>query len=135
MLCQEVNLEIREKEGLMIVTLTDPQGKMLKLIEEETIRNLRADLFSLIEDGDPPWKILLDFHKVDFLSASAMGVFIRFNVHAEKSGIKIAFYGMKPEVYRVFKITKLDEHFNIIQSLNGVLEFIGFFSDPSILDH
>jgi anti-sigma B factor antagonist len=122
--------------SLMIVTLTRyPEGGILKFIEDGTIRNLANKLSSLIECENSPWKILFDFCNVGFLSAPALGVFNLFKKRAENSGIKIAFCGIKPEIYQVFEITKLDGHFNVIQSLNGVLEFIGFFSDPSILDH
>jgi anti-anti-sigma factor len=83
-----------------------------KIIDDINIQELGQELFSLIEQGDRR-KLLLNFSSVDFLSSAALGKLITLDkkVKAHSGTMKLS--NIRPEIYEVFAITKLNRLFDI----------------------
>jgi anti-sigma B factor antagonist len=83
-----------------------------KILDEASIQELGAELFSLVEH-DNRKSILLNFTDVEFLSSAALGKLITLDrkVKAAKGRLKMS--NIRPEIFEVFQITKLNKVFDI----------------------
>lgn len=83
-----------------------------KILDEANIQELGLELFSLIEH-DNRKSILLNFSDVEFLSSAALGKLITLDrkVKASKGCLKMS--NIRPEIFEVFQITKLNKVFDI----------------------
>lgn len=83
-----------------------------KIIEDINIQELGKEMFALVEtDGYD--KLLLDFSSVDFLSSAALGKLITLDKKIKSHGGVLKLSNIRPEIYEVFAITKLNRLFDI----------------------
>ena len=84
-----------------------------KILDEASIQELGSELFGLVEQQQGKG-ILLDFANVEFLSSAALGKLITLDrkVKAAKGRLKMC--NIRPEIFEVFQITKLNQLFDII---------------------
>jgi anti-sigma B factor antagonist len=99
-------IQVTEIDNVLVVRFTDR-----KILDELIIQDLGKELFSLVEDG--PRNLLLNFTNVDFLSSAALGKLISLHKKVERAGGVLKLSNIKPEIYDVFKITRLNEKFDI----------------------
>lgn len=83
-----------------------------KILDEANIQELGQELFRLVEE-DHRTRLLLNFSSVEFLSSAALGKLITLDkkVKAHKGKLKLS--NIRPEIYEVFAITKLNKLFDI----------------------
>jgi anti-sigma B factor antagonist len=83
-----------------------------KVLDEASIQELGTELFGLVE-RDNRRSILLNFTDVEFLSSAALGKLITLDrkVKAAKGRLKMS--NIRPEIFEVFQITKLNKIFDI----------------------
>lgn len=83
-----------------------------KITEEINIQELGQELVQLVE-VEKRKKILLNFSAVDFLSSAALGklITVEKKVRANAGVLKLS--NIRPDIYEVFKITKLNRLFDI----------------------
>ena len=100
-------LEVNEVGDVTVVRFRDR-----KIIDDINIQELGQELFRLIET-DNRRKLLLNFSSVDFLSSAALGKLITLDkkVKAHSGVMKLS--NIRPEIYEVFAITKLNRLFDI----------------------
>ncbi len=83
-----------------------------KIIEDINIQELGQELFRLVEtDGRD--RLLLNFSSVDFLSSAALGKLITLDKKMKAHGGALKLSNIRPEIYEVFSITKLNRLFDI----------------------
>ena len=82
-----------------------------KILDESNIQEMGRELFELVEQKRA--KILLNFMNVEFLSSAALGKLITLDkkLKAAKGQLKLS--NIRPEIYEVFAITRLNKLFNI----------------------
>ncbi|MDG2407480.1 MAG: STAS domain-containing protein [Pirellulales bacterium] len=87
------------------------QFKDRKILDESNIQEMGRELFELIEQKRA--KILLNFMNVEFLSSAALGKLITLDkkLKAAKGQLKLS--NIRPEIYEVFAITRLNKLFDI----------------------
>ena len=87
------------------------QFKDRKILDESNIQEMGRELFELIEQNRA--KILLNFMNVEFLSSAALGKLITLDkkLKAAKGQLKLS--NIRPEIYEVFAITRLNKLFDI----------------------
>jgi anti-sigma B factor antagonist len=100
-------LEVREVGDVTVVRFRDR-----KIVEDINIQELGSELFSLIE-VDNRDKLLLSFTSVDFLSSAALGKLITLDKKMKAHGGALKLSNIRPEIYEVFAITKLNRLFDI----------------------
>ena len=83
-----------------------------KIVEDINIQQLGQELFQLVE-ADSRDKLLLNFSSVDFLSSAALGKLITLDKKMKAHGGTLKLSNIRPEIYEVFTITKLDRLFDI----------------------
>ena len=100
-------LEVNEVGDVTVIRFRDR-----KIIDDINIQELGQELFRLIEQEDRR-KLLLNFSSVDFLSSAALGKLITLDkkVKAHQGVMKMS--NIRPEIYEVFAITKLNRLFDI----------------------
>jgi anti-sigma B factor antagonist len=100
-------LDVSEVGDVTVVRFRDR-----KIIDDINIQELGQELFRLIEQ-DNRQKLLLNFSSVDFLSSAALGKLITLDkkVKAHSGVMKLS--NIRPEIYEVFAITKLNRLFDI----------------------
>ena len=83
-----------------------------KIIEDINIQELGQELFQLV-DAQNRKKLLLNFSSVDFLSSAALGKLITLDKKMKAHGGTLKLSNIRPEIYEVFAITKLNRLFDI----------------------
>ncbi|HIQ19671.1 MAG TPA: anti-sigma factor antagonist [Planctomycetes bacterium] len=100
-------IEINEVGDVTVVHFKDP-----KIIEDMGIQELGQELFRLIEQENR-LKLVLNFASVDFLSSAALGKLITLEKKAKALGGTLKLCNIRPEIYEVFLITRLNRLFDI----------------------
>lgn len=91
-----------------------------KILDESNIQLIGNQLFGLVDD-DGRKKIVLDFSNVEYLSSAALGKLITMNKKVADSGGKLRLCSIRPDIYEVFAITRLNKVFDIRDSQEQAL--------------
>ena len=100
-------LDINEVGDVTVVRFRDQ-----KIVEDINIQELGQEMFRLVE-SDNRKKLLLNFSSVDFLSSAALGKLITLDKKMKAAGGTLKFSNIRPEIYEVFVITRLNRLFDI----------------------
>jgi len=98
---------ITRQDDIRIVEFTNN-----KILDEANIADIGAQLATLV-DETPDAKLLLDFANVDHLSSAALGMLININNRIRGKNGKLRLTNIKPQIFEVFVITKLNKLFRI----------------------
>src|SRR4029077_18643841 len=109
-------LDIEEVNGVTIARFTDK-----KILDESNIQIIGNQLFNLV-DEDHRQKIILDFTNVEYLSSAALGKLITMDKKVKAAGGKLRLCAIRSDIKEVFKITRLDKLFQIIDSRDKAVE-------------
>ena len=103
----EAKLTIHKQDSICIVDFEDR-----KILEELAISQILERLSELVMSEKTP-KILLNFRKVEHLSSAALGILITLNKQVAECKGQLVLANIHPQIYEVFKITRLNKLFNI----------------------
>ena len=109
-------LEVSEVGDVTVVNFRDQ-----RIIEELGIQEMAQELFQLVETEGRK-KLLLNFASVAFMSSAALGKLITLHKKVKANGGKLRFCNIRPEIYEVFAITRLDRLFDIKKDEDDGLE-------------
>jgi anti-sigma B factor antagonist len=109
-------LDIEESGDVTIAKFVDK-----KILDEGNIQIIGNQLFSLVED-DGRSKIVLDFSNVEYLSSAALGKLITMDKKVKAAKGKLRLCNVRPDIYEVFAITKLNKLFDMHDNLEQALE-------------
>ncbi|MBX7168355.1 MAG: STAS domain-containing protein [Pirellulales bacterium] len=109
-------LDVSEVGDVAVVHFVDR-----KILDEQNIQDLGLELFQLVETENRK-KILLNFNTVDFLSSAALGKLITLDKKVKAHGGTLKLCNIRPEIYEVFAITKLNKMFDIREDEAEALE-------------
>jgi anti-sigma B factor antagonist len=101
------HLDVNQVEDVAVVRFRNR-----KIIEDLNIQEMGQELFHLVEKEQRK-KLVLNFAAVDFLSSAALGKLITLDRKVKSSSGKMKLCCIRPEIFEVFKITKLDRVFDI----------------------
>ncbi|MFZ5831901.1 MAG: STAS domain-containing protein [Planctomycetota bacterium] len=108
-------LDVSEVGDVSVVHFRDH-----KIVEDLSIQELGQELFQLVEtDGRD--KLLLNFSAVEFLSSAALGKLITLEKKVKAHGGSLKLSNIRPEIYEVFAITKLNRLFDIREDESDAL--------------
>jgi anti-sigma B factor antagonist len=102
--------------GVTVVSFVDS-----KIVSEEAIQEVGDQLYALV-DEEGHKNILLNFSNVQFLSSAALGKFINLKkrIGAVKGKLKLCC--IHPDLFEVFRITRLDQVFEIYDDEQEALD-------------
>lgn len=109
-------LDVEEIGDVTIARFTDK-----KILDETNIQIIGNQLFSLVDD-DGRDKIVLDFSNVEYLSSAALGKLITMDKKVKGAKGKLRLCSIRPDIYEVFAITKLNKLFKIHDDQDQALE-------------
>ena len=96
------------------------------ILDESNIEQIKEEIGDLVDKAQSPGpKLLISFSNVDHLSSAALGAMITINnkVKGRKGQLRLA--NIDPQIYEVFKITKLDKLFQIHETTDSALASFG----------
>lgn len=91
-----------------------------KILDENNIQVIGNQLFGLVEE-DGRKKIILDFTNVEYLSSAALGKLITMDKKVKTAGGKLRLCSIRPDIYEVFAITRLNKLFDIRDDLDTAM--------------
>ena len=92
-----------------------------KILDETNIQLIGNQLFGLV-DEDGRKKIVLDFSNVEYLSSAALGKLITMDKKTKAAKGKLRLCSVRPEIYEVFAITKLNKLFSMFDNVDKATE-------------
>src|SRR5436190_5670660 len=100
-------IEVAQMGEVTVVRFVDK-----KILDEANIQELGTELFKLVEQ-EKRKSLLLNFSSVEFLSSAALGKLITLDKKVKANGGRLKLSNIRPEIYEVFAITKLNKLFDI----------------------
>ena len=113
---EQPKLNVRRQENVLVVEFEDR-----RILEETMIAQIGERLSELIQAESEP-RVLLDFKNVEHLSSAMLGVLITLNKRLAKRQGRLSLAGIQPQVYEVFKITRLDKLFTIRSTVEAAIQ-------------
>jgi anti-sigma B factor antagonist len=110
------NLKVRKQGDVCVVEFEDR-----KILEEHVISQIGERLGEIVEDEADP-KLLLDFRNVEHLSSAALGMLITLNKQLGERQGRLVLANIHPQIYEVFKITRLNKLFTIHNSSEDAIK-------------
>jgi len=109
------HLRIRKANGVSVVEFSDR-----KILEELSISEIGDELVKLAGSA-PSVKMLLSFKNVEHLSSAALGMLITLNRKVEEQSGTLKLADITPQIFEVFKITRLNKLFSIHDTTDNAL--------------
>ena len=109
-------LDIEEVGDVTVARFIDK-----KILDEGNIQIIGNQLFGLVED-DGRQKIVLDFSNVEYLSSAALGKLITMDKKVKASKGRLRLCSVRPDIYEVFAITKLNKLFDMHEDQEKALD-------------
>jgi anti-sigma B factor antagonist len=106
----ESRLKVK-REGSVI----EVQFRDRNILDEANIQQIGEEIRQIIQ-AEPTPKLLINFQDVDHLSSAALGQLITINNSIGKLKGQLRLSNIDPQIYQVFKITKLDKLFTILDT-------------------
>ncbi|HTQ38404.1 MAG TPA: STAS domain-containing protein [Pirellulales bacterium] len=100
-------IDVTQKGEVTVVRFIDR-----KILDEANIQELGVEMFKLVE-VEKRKNLLLNFFNVEFLSSAALGKLITLDKKVKANGGRLKLSNIRPEIYEVFAITKLNKLFDI----------------------
>ena len=101
------HLRLENVDGVTVVSFVDT-----KIVTDENIQEVGDQLYSLVEDEGHK-QLLLNFGNVMYLSSAALGKLINLKKKVGAAKGKLKLCCIHPDLLEVFRITKLDQVFEI----------------------
>lgn len=101
---------VSQEKEIRVVEFTNS-----RILDEANIAEIGQTLNMLIDEQNSP-KMLLDFNSVDHLSSAALGMLINANNRVKQKNGQLRLTNIKPQIFEVFVITKLNKLFKIFSS-------------------
>ena len=108
------------KNGARVVSFANG-----KLLAEGIIKQSGAELLAVASDAVPGEKIVLNFDGVSFMSSAMLGKLIKFHKQCRQGQVELKVCSIAPEIFEVFKITKLDKAFEVYKDEEQALASFG----------
>ncbi|MBN2561775.1 MAG: STAS domain-containing protein [Phycisphaerae bacterium] len=109
---QAARLKVREADGVSVIEFADR-----KILDELCIQEIQEELSELVASRSAG-HLLLSFKNVEHLSSAALGMLITMQKRVEDQKGKMKLSDINPQIYEVFKITRLNRMFDIHASVD-----------------
>jgi anti-sigma B factor antagonist len=102
-----MSIQTATKDGILTVQIQDE-----RLVDPAQLNRLFDDLNAALSKSTED-RVIVDFTAVGFMASSALGKLVQLNKKAAEYKAKLKLCGIDPQIYEVFKITKLHKVFDI----------------------
>lgn len=83
---------------------------------EENIRIFLDEVFNEVKENK--LSVIFDFEKLEYINSTGLGLFANFYRQCNELGIKVIISGLNNMCLRLFEITKLDQIFELTDSVD-----------------
>jgi len=111
-------LDVQTVSGITVARFIDN-----RILDEAVIQVVGDQMYRLVDDHGLK-QIILDFQTVEHLSSAALGKLINMKKKVDASGGKLSMCNLRPELLKIFKVTKLTKVFDIQKSIEKSLKSI-----------
>ena len=108
-------LTVTQHKEVSVVNFTEN-----KILDEMNISEIGGARAGIVESRERA-RLLLDFSNVDHLSSAALGMLINVNNKIKQQNGQLRLSNIKPQIYEVFVITKLNKLFKILPNRDDAL--------------
>jgi anti-sigma B factor antagonist len=112
----KANLTVHEEGAVRMVEFGDR-----KILDELTITQIGERLSELVS-STPNVRLLLNFKNVEHLSSAALGMLITLDKQVTESQGKLKLSNIRPQIFEVFKITRLNRLFDIHDTADDAIQ-------------
>jgi len=95
--------------------------KASKITDMKTIDSASRQLKKYIVQHKPE-RVVFDFEKVKFFSSQVLGLLLDIRAKVRTSDGEVVISSIDPQLYRVFKITHLDQIFKFFKDSNSAVK-------------
>ena len=113
---EKSHLTVRKSKGVSVVEFADR-----RILEEPCISEIGDELSRLLA-SEANAKLLLSFKNVEHLSSAALGMLITLDKHVAEHDGMLRLSDITPQIYEVFKITRLNKLFEIHDTAEQALD-------------
>ena len=108
--------------ALQVELVETPQAVVARLIGEGGVMAADALQFSLLGlSAKRPALVVFDLAQLVFVASLVMGALVTFRRGVVRNGGKVKLAGLKPDVLEAFRTARLDELFEISESVDDAL--------------
>ncbi len=100
--------------------VTQVEFRDRNILDEANIQQICEEISEVVESAPNP-KLLISFAGVDHLSSAALGTLITINNKIKNSEGQLRLANIDPQIYEVFKITRLHGLFKIFDSTDEAM--------------
>lgn len=108
-------LRVKQHNGVTQIEFIDRN-----ILDEANIHQIGEEIAGLVDSAQAP-KLLISFANVDHLSSAALGTLITINNRVKNRKGQLRLANIDPQIYEVFKITKLDKLFQIHDTTDAAM--------------
>jgi anti-sigma B factor antagonist len=108
-------IQLSESSGVTVIGFVDH-----KILDAGVIQELGEEMFGLVEN-DGVKSMLLDFGNVEFLSSAALNKLIILDKKVKQFKGRLKLCNLRPEIQEVFVITRLNQLFEIKDTVENAL--------------
>lgn len=101
-------LRVTETDDALHVYFTEA-----RILDEGTILQVGKELMEIVDQAAATKKLVLDFERVQFMSSAMIGKLVFLNKKSKADSIDLTLRNIQPNVYEVFKLTRLNKIFKI----------------------
>lgn len=109
-------LRVKKQDSVTVVEFIDRN-----ILDEANIQQIGEEITSIVESASAP-KLLISFENVDHLSSAALGTLITINNKIKTRSGQLRLANIDPQIFEVFKITKLDRLFQIHETTDSAIK-------------
>jgi anti-anti-sigma factor len=102
------HLDIEPVYDDVVITFKDE-----RMVTEDLLDRIGADIKKLAEQAPPGKWIILDFKKVKFMSSAFLGFLVKLQTIVTQCKGRLKLRNLSPEIFKAFKITQLHKIFTI----------------------
>ncbi len=109
------HITVAKTNGVNVIEFNDR-----KILDELSINEL-GDQLKEVADAERAVRILLNFQNVEHLSSAALGMLITLDKRVKEQKGQLKLSNINPQIYEVFKITRLNKLFQIHESASQAM--------------
>jgi anti-sigma B factor antagonist len=102
-----------------------------RILDELLIRQMQEDVIKLLGEAKERF-VLLDFHRVQFLSSAALGALLRVHKKCKDFQVSLRMSNIAADIAKVFKITNLNSIFQIHKDAEEAIQ--AFQKEPRFFE-
>ena len=108
-------IRVREQDGVKRIEFLERN-----ILDEANIQQIGEEIGRIVDGQERP-RVLINFHNVDHLSSAALGTLITIRSHILSKDGQLRLSDINPQIYSIFKITKLAKLFSIHDTADEAL--------------